>query len=201
MQVASAVREGIAELGFVEGEALADQLVCTPVARDKLVIVVAPDHPWAKPDRLTPDDLLQMQWVLREPGSGTRSAFEEGLARFAIRPGSLNVVMELPSNESVRSAVESGLGATALSVSVAAPAIEAGLLRLANFPLPERSFYLVRHPGRYRTQAANALAALVLPPSATRNAPRAPSNQASATGGTLTPAEWSGRRPMKATPA
>jgi DNA-binding transcriptional LysR family regulator len=166
MQVAAAVKDGTVELGFVEGAIRTDQLFCMPVARDQLVIVVAPDHPWAKGDRLSPDELLQGDWVLREPGSGTRSAFEDSLACFEIPPGKLRAVMELPSNEAVRAAVEAGLGATALSASVAAPGIEAGLLHPVNFPLPERAFYLLRHHTRYQTQAAKALVEMVLPSSA-----------------------------------
>jgi DNA-binding transcriptional LysR family regulator len=162
-QVAAAVENGTVELGFVEGVVVTDRLICMPVARDQLVIVVGPDHPWATGERLSPNDLLQGEWVLREPGSGTRSAFEEALTLFDISPSKLQVAMELPSNEAVRAAVEAGLGATALSASVAASGIEAGLLLPVNFLLPDRGFYLLRHQRRYQTRAANALMEMVLP--------------------------------------
>ena len=165
-QVAAAVEDGAAELGFVEGAVATDRLVCTPVARDQLVIVVGQNHRWAAGEALTPSNLLQSVWVLREPGSGTRSVFEEALAHFDISPDQLQVAMELPSNEAVRAAVEAGLGATALSASVAASGIEAGLLHAANFLLPDRSFYLLRHHSRYQTRAASALIDMVLPGSA-----------------------------------
>ena len=42
--------------------------------------------------------------------------------------------MGLPSNEAVRAAVEDGLGATAISASVAAPSIESGLLSARPVP-------------------------------------------------------------------
>src|SRR5947209_3231711 len=45
-EVARAVHEGAAELGFVEAEVDDPLLTSTRVARDQLVIVVAPDHPW-----------------------------------------------------------------------------------------------------------------------------------------------------------
>jgi DNA-binding transcriptional LysR family regulator len=67
--------------------------------------------------------------------------------------------MELPSNEAVRAAVEAGLGATAISASVAAPGIEAGLLRQLPVKLPEREFHLLAHRNRPRSRLADALLA------------------------------------------
>ena len=93
-----------------------------------MVVVVAPGHVWTSLAKLSPDDLLQGEWVMREPGSGTRSVFEDDLMHVGIEPHGLRVVLELPSNEAVRAAVEAGLGATAISATVAAPSIEAGLL-------------------------------------------------------------------------
>jgi DNA-binding transcriptional LysR family regulator len=160
-QVAAAVENGTAELGFVEGAVEAKHLVCEAVARDQLIVVVGPEHPWAGGKALTPADLAKAEWVLREPGSGTRSAFEEALSAHGIKPSRLEVRLELPSNEAVRSAVEAGLGATAISASVAAPSLEAGLLFQARFPLPERNFYALRQAGRYRTRTAEALMELI----------------------------------------
>ncbi len=123
-QVAAAVHEGTAELGFVEGRIDNPMLLRRRVARDQLVVVVGQEHPWAGRSQVQPEELAASDWVLREPGSGTRSAFEAALDGFGVPSGSLRVVLELPSNEAVRAAVEAGSGATALSASVAAPSIE-----------------------------------------------------------------------------
>ena len=160
-QVAAAVESGTAELGFVEGAVENEHFACTPVARDQLIVVVGPEHPWVSQARLTPGDLREGEWVLREPGSGTRSVFEDALAHLDIEPGALRIQLELPSNEAVRAAVEAGLGATAISASVAAPSIEAGLLHQVAFRLPEREFHVLRHRERYLSRAADALLALV----------------------------------------
>ena len=160
-EVADAVENGTAELGFVEGAVASERFVSTPVARDQLIVVVGPEHPWAGRKRLTADDLLAGTWVLREPGSGTRSVFEEALRRQGIDVDALRIELAIPSNEGVRAAVEAGLGATALSASVAAPSIEAGLLYPAAFRLPERTFHVLSHRERYRSRAADALLAIV----------------------------------------
>lgn len=160
-QVAAAVHEGAAELGFVEGAVDNPLLVGRPVARDLLVVVVGPEHPWAMRDRIAPSDLMGSEWVLREPGSGTRSVFEAALEGFGLAAGALRVALELPSNEAVRAAVEAGLGATAISASVATPSLEAGLLHRVEIDLPERDFYVLRHRERYHSRAADALLALI----------------------------------------
>jgi DNA-binding transcriptional LysR family regulator len=160
-QVAAAVLAGTAELGFVEGEAGTAMLGSQTVARDQLIVVVAPDHPWAGVTCLPPAALTGSVWVLREPGSGTRSVFEAALEGFGVAAGALEVALELPSNEAVRAAVEAGLGATAISASVAAPGIEAGLLHRVPIALPERDFRAIRHIEREPSRAAAALLALV----------------------------------------
>ncbi len=160
-QVAAAIHEGSAELGFVEGSVDDPALESRVVARDQLVIVVGPDHPWATGLAIAPQDLAESDWVLREAGSGTRSVFEAALEAFGVAPSSLRVVLDLPSNESVRAAVEAGMGATAISASAAAPSIEAGLLHAVALPLPERDFHVLRHTERYRSRAADALLAII----------------------------------------
>jgi DNA-binding transcriptional LysR family regulator len=160
-QVVSAVENREVELGFVEGAAQSPVLTSTAVARDQLVVVVAVEHPLAARKAPTIDELVDIEWVLREPGSGTRSVFEDALAQRGIDPARLRVALELPSNEAVRAAVEAGMGATAISASVAAPSIEAGLLHQVAFALPVREFHVLTHSERNRSRAAAALLDMV----------------------------------------
>ncbi|RAI57075.1 LysR substrate-binding domain-containing protein [Roseicella frigidaeris] len=161
-QVAAAVRDGTAELGFVEGSYDDPALEDRPVAADGLVLVTAPSHPWTTvPPRTLAELASAPAWVLRELGSGTRSAFEDALRAAGVTPTALNVVLELPSNEAVRSAVEAGIGATVLSASVAAPSIEAGLLHHVPLALPERAFRVLWHRERRRSRAAEVLLGLM----------------------------------------
>jgi DNA-binding transcriptional LysR family regulator len=156
-QVAAAIHAGTAELGFVEGEVLDPALVSRPIARDQMIVVVGSDHPWAGRKTLSTTEIADSEWVLREQGSGTRSVFEQALMGFGIASTDLRIAMELPSNEAVRSAVEAGLGATAISASVAAPSIETGLLHAVPLKLPDRPFYELHHGERYHSRAAEAL--------------------------------------------
>jgi len=160
-QVAEAVDSGHADLGFVEGEVTQDALERRPVARDRLVVVVGPEHPWRTLDTLDAATLAEGDWVLREPGSGTRAALETALAGLGVAVPKLRVALELPTNEAVRAAVEAGLGATALSASVVAPSLEAGLLRALPLTLPDRAYHVLVHRRRPPGRAGAALLALM----------------------------------------
>ncbi|KQT57057.1 LysR family transcriptional regulator [Methylobacterium sp. Leaf456] len=160
-EAAEAVRTGTAELGFVEGAVEDASLSSHVVAQDRLVLVVPPGHPLAGCPRPGPSDLAASAWVLREPGSGTRSAFEAALADAGLAPDRLAVALELPSNEAVLAAVAAGAGASVLSEAVVAGAVAAGTLVAVPFALPTRTFRALRHKERYRSRAADALLALM----------------------------------------
>jgi DNA-binding transcriptional LysR family regulator len=160
-QVAAAVNDGSAELGFVEGSVNNPALQLTVVDSDRLVIVVGKRHPWASKQRVSLEELTQENWILREPGSGTRSEFEAALSQRGVAPERLKIALELSSNEAVRAAVEAGAGATALSELVAAPSIRSGTLARVRFKLPDRTFRAVRHGERYHSRASEAFIALV----------------------------------------
>lgn len=176
-QVAEAIETGVADLGFVEGDVESPLLESSPVAQDQLILVVSPEHPWAESGGLEPVSLFESEWVLREPGSGTRSVLEHALTKLGLEPRDLRVALELPSNEAVRAAVEAGLGATAISASVAAPSIESGLLHHVPFCLPPRDFHALRHAQRHRSRIVDALLATLQPP-AKSPPPRAGRSQA-----------------------
>ena len=161
-EVAKAVLDGAAELGFVEGELAHPLLAQQEVGRDRMVILVPPSHAWAAGKALRGRDLRLCPWVMREPGSGTRSSLEAALAAAGCAPSALSVTMTLPSNEAVLSAVQAGAGVTALSEHVARSALAAGQLVAAQFALPERSFRLLRHRERYSSRAADALVATMV---------------------------------------
>ena len=162
-EAVQAVLEGSAELGFVEGEVEESALAERVVGLDRLVVLAPPGHAWASKRRLRPQDLTSTLWVLREPGSGTRSSLEAALMAAGVNPASLSIAMTLPSNEAVLAAAAAGAGVTALSESVASAAIASGRLTPAPFALEQRRFRLVRHRERYRSRAGDAFIS-ILPP-------------------------------------
>jgi DNA-binding transcriptional LysR family regulator len=154
--VATAVREGVADLGFVEGPVDDPALSVTPVADDELVLIVGAA---LRPQRQAPtaEDLKSMRWVSRERGSATRALFEQALAKAGVALADIDIVLELPSNEAVRAAVEDGAGAAMVSALVARPGLETGRLRKLPFPPTTRAFSVLRHDKRYLSKAARAM--------------------------------------------
>jgi DNA-binding transcriptional LysR family regulator len=152
-QVAAWVIEGISDLGVIEGHIDEPALAIQPIADDELVLVVGARHPWAKRRAVAPRDLKATRWVLRERGSGTRAIFEDALAKFGLAAADLDVALELPSNEAVRSAVAAGAGATVISKLVAAALLKTKALVALDLPLEKRHFSILRHKERYLTEA------------------------------------------------
>lgn len=155
-QVAAAVADGSAEIGFIEGTIRQPDLITTEVDRDQLVIVVSAAHPFGRLRRLTASQVTDVEWVLRERGSGTRSVFERALGKLGIAPDRLKIALELPSNEAVRAAVEAGAGLTAISHAIVAAALRSRNLRSLRFVPLERPFMLLRHPERAFSIATTA---------------------------------------------
>jgi DNA-binding transcriptional LysR family regulator len=159
-RVASDVREGLADIGFIEGDIDDAALSARRIDGDALVVVIGPRHPFAKHRKLPADWLTQTPWILREPGSGTRDMFERALKKRGLRLSDLAVQLELASNEAIRTAVESGLCATALSDLVVEKSLKANTLVQIDTELAKRSFYVLRHKERHISKAETALLAV-----------------------------------------
>lgn len=138
------------DIGLIEGEIRHPNLEVLPWLEDELVIFCAPAHPIAKRRMLTDKELLELQWILREPGSGTRQAFDRAMHGILPR---LNVALELQHTEAIKRAVESEMGVGCLSRIALEDAFSRGRL----IPLSvtqrdlQRKFYLILHRDKYRS--------------------------------------------------
>ncbi|WP_406859847.1 LysR family transcriptional regulator [Streptomyces sp. HUAS MG47] len=102
-----------ADLGFVEGLAVPDGLEGAVVAHDRLVVVAAPGHRWARRrSPLTAAELSATPLILRERGSGTRQVLDAALAE---EGGLAEPLLELASTTAVKAAAVSGAGPAVLS--------------------------------------------------------------------------------------
>ena len=88
------------------------ETVATIFAEHPLVFIAAPDHPLAGKRRIDPPRLAEETLLIRESGSGTRSALERYLDEHHVKPAAS---MELGSNETIKQAVMAGLGISFLS--------------------------------------------------------------------------------------
>lgn len=131
-EVADLVLTGPADLGFIESSALPEGLSRTSVGVDPLVLVVAPEHPWAVRDHLDPDEAARTPLVVREAGSGTRRTWEDAV-RARLGHDSAEPAAVLPTSAAVRAAVAGGLAPALLSRLAVADDIRLG--RLVEVPL------------------------------------------------------------------
>ncbi|MFS0717136.1 LysR substrate-binding domain-containing protein [Arthrobacter phoenicis] len=114
-EAAAMVRSGAAVLGFIESPNLPHDLATQTVQYDNMVLVTAPDHPWARRrSKVSPAELTRTPLVTREPGSGTREALEHLLNAAAAEPMPAPAV-ELSTTAAVRTAIAAGIGPGVLS--------------------------------------------------------------------------------------
>ena len=114
------------DLGFVECPVVPSTVSAQIVARDELVVVLPPEHPWTRVDAVTLPMLTGERLIVREEGSGTREALQQAIdaAGASLGPPAL----ELGSTTSVKAAVEDGAGAAVLSdLAVTAEARRGGV--------------------------------------------------------------------------
>ncbi|MFJ4274428.1 LysR family transcriptional regulator [Streptomyces coelicoflavus] len=108
------LRSGAVEIGFIESPHVPRDLTCKTVATDRLIVVVAPAHPWARRRRpLLAAELAATPLVVRERGSGTRVALERALRRAGAEE--TRPLLELGSAAAVRGAVIAGTAPAVIS--------------------------------------------------------------------------------------
>lgn len=125
-QVAALVRDGAADVGFVEGPHPPAGLGSRVLGADELVVVVARDHPWAR--RKSPVTLAELAGTAllwREPGSGTRDTVWDLLSSEGAPAGP---AAELGSAAAIVAAARTGMAPAVLSRLIAAPDLATGAL-------------------------------------------------------------------------
>lgn len=125
--VVAAVRAGESDLGFVEGPVGADGLTAVTVGTDELILVAAPDDPWARRRTpVTPDHLAVRALTCREMGSGTLAVVRHAMARTGHTLAEPEV--KLATNSSIRATVRAGGAPAFLSGRAVAADVESGAL-------------------------------------------------------------------------
>lgn len=126
------LRDGSADLGFIESPDPTPGLKHQTIAHDQLITVVGRTHPWAKRKDIPIEALATTPLVLRERGSGTRESLDAALAKQGFdEPVS---ALELGSTSAVKAAVISGGPPSVMSQLAAAADVEAGSLHVINVP-------------------------------------------------------------------
>ncbi len=127
-KVLELLADDMIDLALVEGLVDDPKLSIDKVKEDELVLIHAPDHPWSKRSEIEIEEIVQERMIWREPTSGTRAIIENFLHDWGILD-KVESYMELGSTQSIKSAVEAGLGVSIVSRLTVAREIELGFLR------------------------------------------------------------------------
>jgi len=135
--------------------------VAEPFAPHPHVIIAAPGHPLANKRRIPLARLAQETFLVREPGSGTRGLLERLFAEHRLP---LNVSMEMASNETIKQAVQAGMGISLLSlhtIELELTTHRLAVLNVQGLPIV-RDWYVVHLAAKRLSPAAQAFRAFLL---------------------------------------
>ncbi len=136
-------------------------LTSTAFMDNPLVIIANPHHPLANESNIPIQRLTDEKFVLREQGSGTRSAMEEVFEKYHVKP---SVSTQLSGNESIKQAVEAGLGLALVSfhtVDLELKANRLTTLDIQHFPILKK-WHIGHRSGKHLSATAQAFWDFVL---------------------------------------
>ena len=156
--IVSMVENSMIDLGIVEAPVANKNLLVEVCRVDQLVVVIPPDHAIAKRESITMEELMNYPFICREEGSGTREVIIEYMTKMGLGRNGLNVCLELGSPESIKGAVEAGMGVSILSHATIAKELSLGTLAYTNLDPPlEREFAFARQRQKFRLRAMEEL--------------------------------------------
>ena len=120
-----------------------------------LVVIAPPDHQFSKERSIPVNRLSDETFIVREKGSGTRSAMERFFKQHKME---LKTGMEVSSDEAIKQSVQAGLGLSIMSRDATQMEIQLGRLCIPDvlhFPII-RHWYVVHRKGKRLSPVATA---------------------------------------------
>ena len=160
-QIVQLLLENKLSVGLIEGPARDRAIRTEPFMQDELVLITPPDF---ESDDLSFDQLQASTLLMREHGSGSRHVVETALDKAGVRLKSFTQVMNLDSTETIKSAVEAGLGIGFVSRWAISKELELGALKVVQVAGLRimRHFSLISRTGPKLQGAAGAFWAFAL---------------------------------------
>ncbi len=103
------------DFAIVEGSVPESEFYCLAIDTEQLFAVVSPMNPLAHRSAVTLEELKHQKLILRRKPSGTRTLWENQVRSLFETTDSFNVIMELDSNETIKSLVQKNCGVSILS--------------------------------------------------------------------------------------
>ena len=146
--IADAVGSKAFDLGIIEGP------LDHPESME-VVLAIPTDHPLASKESITLEELKELPYITREPGSGSRLIFEQALIDADFDIENLNIVMELGSTTSIKSAIMGGLGISTISKWAIQDLLKTGKVAALNIEglTLKRSFNIILNKEKFQSEA------------------------------------------------
>jgi len=145
--IVSLIKEGIIDIGFIEGTVLDSDIISERIGVDELIVVSADEY---LDEEYFIDSLSTRRWVLREEGSGTREVF---LDYIKDKTEPLNIFLELGHTESIKSILLNHSCLTCISKIAVQNELKRGSLKhikIKNFEC-KRNFLMIYHKDKYHS--------------------------------------------------
>ena len=143
------------DFGFVGGHLAGDDVHVLPWLTDELVLIVPFGHTLARKKIVKRDDLMKERFIGRESGSATRATVADRLKEWETQ---LETVIEMENPESVKKAVQSGLGIAFISKFAVETELKAKALAVVKIPklAISRELKIVYRRDKHLSRAARA---------------------------------------------
>ena len=143
--VINRVQDGSYDVGFCGVKPEGKELDYFKMADDDIVLIVSPEHPFARRRKVSPLELEGEQIIFREETSGTQRSLKSLLAKAGLDIGKWSPSLILGTSQAVVSAVESALGIAFVSNLAIKKSLALGLVKQVSVDgiKLKRDFYCV----------------------------------------------------------
>lgn len=128
------------DIAIVEGGVTDPSIKSVMLDTDCLVLAVSNDHPLAKKNMVTVEELKQERMILRLPNSGTRNLFSASLESRSLSLDDFNVVLEVDNIATIKDLVRRNYGVSILARSACMDELKKGKITV----LPIENLSMVR---------------------------------------------------------
>jgi len=161
------VANGQINLAVIGGEVpieLKNTLQITAYAEDELALILPKAHPFSTLPSIQKEDLYRLRFIALDKQSTIRKVIDKVLNQNDIDSTRFKIEMELNSVEAIKNAVQSGLGASFVSVSAISKELELGILtwvKIEDITI-KRMLSIIVNPNRYTSKASEKFSKEIL---------------------------------------